>query len=79
VSGKLLATEQVLTRVFTDARGNEVMCRVVLDIGYPLDRCVQRLANKVRSSRMMKVASARPTGLIRVSIVKDPASRKVSP
>jgi hypothetical protein len=76
MSPKLTSTQRTFTRSFTDGTGASVIARVVIDEGAALDRVVQRLANKVRSSKTQKAASA-ADGVIRVTLDQDPAPKTV--
>lgn len=73
---KLTPSQRTFTRTLKDARGVEVVVRVVIDEGAALDRVISRLASKVRNSRSQKAAMA-ADGVIRVTIEHDPVpSRK---
>ena len=67
---KLLKTERTFTRELVDRAGTRVVVRVIIDDGPPLDRVIARLANRVRSSKTRRVASA-ADGMIRVYIEHD--------
>ena len=64
---KLLKDQRTFTRVLSDRLGNEVVVRVIIDEGAALDRVIQRLANRVRTSKTMRAATA-ADGVIRVTI-----------
>ena len=64
---KLLPGQRTFTRVLVDRAGKETVVRVVIDEGAALDRVIARLANKVRSSKTQRAASA-ADGVIRVTL-----------
>lgn len=72
---KLLKTERTFTRELVDRAGNKVVVRVIIDDGPALDRVIQRLANRVRSSKTRRVASA-ADGMIRVYIEHDQETKR---
>jgi hypothetical protein len=67
---KLAPSQRTFTRILNDRFGEKVTVRVVLDEGEALDRVIARLANKVRSSKTQRAASA-ADGVIRVTIEED--------
>lgn len=71
---KLLPTERTFTRELVDRTGTKVVVRVIIDEGQPLDRVIARLANKVRSSKTRRLATA-ADGVIRVYIEPEGKDR----
>ena len=70
---KLSPGQRTFTRVMTDRTGTEITIRVVIDEGAALDRVIKRLANKVRSSKTQRAASA-ADGVIHVTLERDRAA-----
>lgn len=68
---KLSPGQRTFVRTLSDRAGAAITVRVVIDEGAALDRVIRRLANKVRSSRSQRAASA-ADGVIRVTIEHDP-------
>jgi hypothetical protein len=64
---KLTKTERTFTRTLTDRAGKSVVVRVIIDDGPALDRVIARLANRVRSSKTRRLATA-ADGMVRVYI-----------
>jgi hypothetical protein len=67
---KLTKTERTFTRTLTDRAGKSVVVRVIIDDGPALDRVIARLANRVRSSKTRRLATA-ADGMVRVYIERD--------
>ena len=75
---KLSPGQRAFTRELSDRAGAAVTVRVVIDEGAALDRVIRRLANRVRSSRSQRAATA-ADGVIRVTIVNDTSPRVNKP
>ena len=75
---KLSPGQRTFVRELSDRAGATVTIRVVIDEGAALDRVIRRLANRVRSSRTQKDASA-ADGVIRVTIEHDPSPKVQKP
>lgn len=67
---KLTPTQRAFERTLTDRLGRTVTVHVVLDEGAALDRVIARLANRIRSSKNGRAATA-ADGVIRVTIARD--------
>jgi hypothetical protein len=67
---KLTKTERTFTRTLTDRAGRSVVVRVIIDDPPALDRVIARLANRVRSSKTRRLATA-ADGMVRVYIERE--------